>query len=334
MGARSNTARAHHLLKELPAEPGEIRRRVVAALSLLDISDASGAVGLARTSVPGHLGIPWSHVSGDERASRLVGRVASPDGRPHAFQLLDLRRTPMAQRRRFHAVGELYDREMVDRSPTWQRLYQPFRVSDQSRLVATHAGSIVGYVFLLRFRGAPCFSPSGPRLQALVPAIRRALVLADRSASRPEAPADFVVDPQGKIRFASAEGHGWTEVPGFVDELRALVRGADSGHHPRSRGPCLAADASITRVGGQGGVRYLVHVAPPKPIRLVAAALLSPSQLLVAELAAKGSTLAEIAEMTGRSRETVRTHLAAAYRRLNVSSRAELGGIMEAMLDG
>jgi DNA-binding NarL/FixJ family response regulator len=51
---------------------------------------------------------------------------------------------------------------------------------------------------------------------------------------------------------------------------------------------------------------------------------LTPTQLVVAEYAASGSTIVEIAEAMDRSPHTIKTHMKSIYRRLEVSSRLEL----------
>lgn len=52
--------------------------------------------------------------------------------------------------------------------------------------------------------------------------------------------------------------------------------------------------------------------------------VLTPTQLVVAEYAASGSTTVEIAEAMDRSPHTIKTHMKSIYRRLDVRSRLEL----------
>jgi DNA-binding NarL/FixJ family response regulator len=55
---------------------------------------------------------------------------------------------------------------------------------------------------------------------------------------------------------------------------------------------------------------------------------LTASELRVAELAATGITNREIAQVAFMSDKTVEAHLARAYRKLGIRSRAELGALM------
>lgn len=61
---------------------------------------------------------------------------------------------------------------------------------------------------------------------------------------------------------------------------------------------------------------------------------LSPAELLVARDAAEGLSNAEIATRRRRSVRTVANQLASIYRKLGVSSRAELAAHLLAELDG
>ncbi len=329
MTRRSTVMRSLELLEELPADADEIRRRVLESMRLLDVADAAGVVGLADSSEPGVIDITWSALTGDERVRQLIDRASAPGLKHLAWQHTDLHRCPRAQRRRFHSIDDLLDRRTAVETETWQRIYAASGVSDQTRLLVVHAGSIVGFVFLLRFQGSPNFLGE-PRLQRLVPRLRGALVAAHGLATQPEEPADFVVDPGGRIRFASNTGKHWTAMPGFPEWLAQRVRAVDGSAEDRASSGRSSLDAStnITRVFGSEGVRYLVHVARPPPLRLSVLASLSPAQREVAELAGAGATLTEIARMTNRSHETVRSHLAVVYERLQVSSRAELGRVI------
>ena len=68
----------------------------------------------------------------------------------------------------------------------------------------------------------------------------------------------------------------------------------------------------------------------PKPdAEVVAAALnLTPAQSRVAVLLATGRTVSDIASAIGRGQSTVRSHLKAIHRRLGISRRAELAGLV------
>ncbi|MCZ7681868.1 MAG: LuxR C-terminal-related transcriptional regulator [Sandaracinaceae bacterium] len=144
----------------------------------------------------------------------------------------------------------------------------------------------------------------------------------------PEGPADIVLDPRGRVRFASLEARAWLERSGFREHLASLVRRADGERPPSSTHAGGLID--LVRVHGEvGRVRYLAHVTPARPLRLAPVSALTDAQREIAQLVAAGATVPEVAEMTERSRETVRSHLKAIYERLGVASRAELARALE-----
>jgi DNA-binding CsgD family transcriptional regulator len=75
---------------------------------------------------------------------------------------------------------------------------------------------------------------------------------------------------------------------------------------------------------GEGSSGALVQVRALEPALLSADADLSPAQRRVAESAAAGATVEEIARELGLGGETARSHLREAYRRLGVANRVEL----------
>jgi len=74
--------------------------------------------------------------------------------------------------------------------------------------------------------------------------------------------------------------------------------------------------------GAQPG--WLVQLGATQPVVLAPDAVLSPAQREVAEYAAVGATIDEIARSLDAGRETVRSHMKEIYRRLNVANRVEL----------
>lgn len=76
-------------------------------------------------------------------------------------------------------------------------------------------------------------------------------------------------------------------------------------------------------LAGTAGLSMIL-IEKVKPILLAPDAALTPAQRQVAEYAAVGATVDEIARAVHSRRETVRTHLREVYRRLNVANRVEL----------
>jgi DNA-binding CsgD family transcriptional regulator len=68
--------------------------------------------------------------------------------------------------------------------------------------------------------------------------------------------------------------------------------------------------------------------ARPRRTALSGVAALTPSEHRVAALAADGHTNREIAEQLYVTQRTVETHLTHAFQKLDITSRAELGGVI------
>ena len=135
---------------------------------------------------------------------------------------------------------------------------------------------------------------------------------------------DFVVDEDGAIR---SKGPGATE---WLDQAGALQRVFDvmaTGRRAESAAWWAAAPPVHLRfvpLENDDGDRTLVTVVPTRPELAEALELLTPAQQIVAEFAAAGATVAEIATAIDRSPETVRTHVKEIYRRLSICTRLEL----------
>lgn len=78
------------------------------------------------------------------------------------------------------------------------------------------------------------------------------------------------------------------------------------------------------RLTGDGREDLLIAFTPATALAVPRFARLTTTQAEVCELAAGGCSTREIAERRSSSPETIRSHLKAAYRRLDISSRPEL----------
>ncbi len=250
------------------------------------------------------------------------------DGRPY-----DVLRPRPHERRAFLEDAALWSPGQIERSPFYARVFVPFGLTSQQRLLVYHGDRFVGWIGHMRTRGTQPFSVADRRrLQPLVPTIRTALVTADRleRAATPEGPGDLVVSPDGGLEFATPAGAAWHAVPAFAEALRRHIRALDRDDAQQLAAPLALADARITRLDGEGRVRYLVQVVPIRPARVAADAGLTSRQRAVASYAAAGATVPEIARCLSLSPETVRTHLRATYRHLDVANRVELAAALEA----
>lgn len=137
---------------------------------------------------------------------------------------------------------------------------------------------------------------------------------------------DFVLDASGTVASASPEAGAWLEQPGALQQVHG-VRDARSEAASRSSAWWVAAPPMFFRfvpMAGVSGPQLLVTVVPTRPELAEALELLTPVQREVAEYAAAGATNAEIADVLGRSPETVRSHVKEIYRRLSICTRLEL----------
>jgi len=132
-----------------------------------------------------------------------------------------------------------------------------------------------------------------------------------RKASRLDDPstlgATWIVGEDGQARYGEAH----TSLPRIVPgRPRWMVAG------PRV--------LFVQPLAGPAGQVWLVEQIPAERPPRSPLNQLSPTQQEVAEYAAAGATVAEIARALGRSTETVRTHMRRVYQRLDVGSRVEL----------
>ncbi|MCA9548625.1 MAG: hypothetical protein KC933_01235 [Myxococcales bacterium] len=139
-------------------------------------------------------------------------------------------------------------------------------------------------------------------------------------------PATFVTDAQGVLQAYDDECcRALAESPVLARLVREVVR--------PGRGPALVLHQHLVlRARPMVGPRamWLLELDRVAPVRVAADALLTPTQRVVAEYAAAGATVQEIARSVESAPDTVRTHLKEVYRRLEVASRVELARALEA----
>lgn len=147
-----------------------------------------------------------------------------------------------------------------------------------------------------------------------------------RAASAGSTPRGTVVTddlgfPTAWLLESAGDGDPGPDVTGLV---RRLVQ------HGPQHGTLLHEGLQLRARRFDGPVpTYLVDVGPRVPLQLGADADLTPTQRQVAEYAAVGATVAEIARSLESAQETVRTHLREVYRRLDVANRVELARALE-----
>lgn len=229
--------------------------------------------------------------------------------------------------RSFLEIDSIVPLEQLRRSRAHELIFDPFGVADQQRLLVFHGSRFVAWVGLGRERGQPLFTRRDRyRMQPLASAVIDTLVLADHRerAAVPDAPGDLLARADGRVEYASQQGLAWLVVPGFRTALTRALREVDRARQPLSARFSGPVSMRIVRVEGGGRVRYAVMVARAAPMLRPTASLLAPRQREIAEMAAAGASVREIAAALGISRDTVKAHLRRIYQRLDVASRLEL----------
>lgn len=170
-------------------------------------------------------------------------------------------------------------------------------------------------------------------LQALVPAVRRRLLLERRLGAQPRAlgalvaaldrlgSAAFVIGAQGEIHEMNEAGRG------LLAERRAAITGA-LRDAIAGRAPALDVELVPVRDSGVPACWLaMIRVDDPAAARIAAAAArahLTPRQRAVLELVAKGLTNATIAAVLEIGERAVELHVTALFARFACDNRAAL----------
>jgi len=319
------------LRSDLSRSPRELRRRALEVVNELVEADSGlwYQVGLVDGDpVPMRwefLNAPSTVVMTRHRDERIPWPTGDPRlPKPHTSRRFALLQSLLPSRAR----------EDFFATRLYERCWAPMNIVDQIRMVVYHQGRHVGWIGAGRFKGQPEFAQADlRRVRQAADAIADALVQADahERTATPESGCDLLLTPDGLVEYASDAGRAMLAAPGIAAEIRAWARAADQqaaapppvlqGH--RVRWARLTAES--------GRVRYLLHLEPIAPLRVVPGAALSRMQREVARLACAGATVKEIGEMLGIRPSTVRSHIKDAYTILHISSRAELARALAEM---
>lgn len=331
-GGMRRSRRQEQALEELRSSPrataAETRRQVLRVVE--DLGEAEASLWYLMSEVEG---IPTlTDFEADNLSAHQESIGCGMREQQIGWATGDPRRPPLGWTRSFVSLEAMFPRggsRSFRESGVYRHVLRPARINDQMRLLVYAGERFVGWLGGLRFDGSPGFQRADARrLQPVKEALATGIVRADalERAERLEEACDLLVRPGGKIDFASAAGRRWLARPDRRRLVRAWARKLERGAGtPRHLG---GWPLRWSRLYDGSRVRYLLHLQPPSPILVAPLDRLTEAQREVAELAASGATTREIARLTGRAYETVRTHLREAYRQLGVSTRAELARLV------
>jgi DNA-binding CsgD family transcriptional regulator len=235
--------------------------------------------------------------------------------------------------RRFVSTSSVFRdvEQVLYPSRMYQRVWQPSKLEDMTRLLVYHQGRLVAFVGTFRRQREPRFQRREVRrLTPLAEALSDALITADSvdRAAIPEEGCDVLLNSRGEVEFASQGGRAFLDRAEGKDALEHWVRELQGRRGSDRDAPTTSVlqghRTRWSRLLGPSGIRYLVHLERVKPLMVHPGFELSRTQRAIARLVCAGASVAEISTMLDVSSETVRTHLRHAYRVLGVSSRAEL----------
>ena len=208
--------------------------------------------------------------------------------------------------RRLESVGSRNPAFIAWRSPAALALLQLDRQDEARRLAAEE-------VDLARTWGAPRALGAALRAAGLTQGGERGLELLEEAVH-------VLTNSPAKLEHAKAR----TELGAA---LRRANRRAEARHHLR-RAIELASICGAAPVAAQGETELLATGARPRRVALSGVDSLTPSEQRIAELAAGGSTNRQIAQALFITQRTVEVHLTSIYRKLTISSRAQLAAAL------
>lgn len=312
-------------------DPREVRRVVLEEVLTHAGADAVWYFSLAEVDGTAMVS-DWQTV-GDPVASGILRALVF---HPHILPatLLDRIKHPTAAQTQSFGEGLTTPwTEMLHDTELYRRVLAPAGFVDLARLLIYDKSRFVGTVGAVRLGNSKRFSRNDRR--RLTPHIERissSLLTADSLIRdpMPRTPGAYVVmRASGEVDYASAVGHDWLTREDFADALGELIRELVVEGKQETVIVLRQAETRVLRLDGGGELRFLVKLAPAAPLRASIDNTLSPVQRQIAQFAASGATVAQIAETLQRSAETVRHHLKEAYSRLGVSSRLELARTLE-----
>jgi DNA-binding CsgD family transcriptional regulator len=314
-------------LKTIDADsPRQIRR--VGLEALLSAVDADWAVFARYRPLDGVDHYTDTVSAGGSQGEKVARQFDNVPSISTAYW--DPRTVRAKDRRRFVAYrSEVGPVEDLRGTMVFRSLYARHGIHDQLRILAYDGPYFLGWLALMRHRPTNFTTEDTRRLDQLAGPLCDRLAVADQTqeATLDQTTALLLSADGQKIAYATRTARRWL-TPRRADGVKRFLRLWKQGR--RERALVGGALLSISRLDGPNGVRYLVRIRPTEAPRVSPAAPLTPRQTEISEFAAAGATADEIARHLDISPNTVKSHLKAAYRRLEVNSRVELRELLGA----
>ena len=329
--ARRDVALDRHrrALRTVPSDAQAIRRQVVTAVREIGECDVGYAYSILAVG-DGVRALPLD-IQGPVDIMGFAAAHGSHPSPSSLSSLVPIAQSPPEQRRSFLELAVLGERDAFEASDYYGLLMEPRGLGDKIRMLCFHGDGFVAWIGGFRRKGSPAFGArERRRLAPLVAPVQAALSAADalERLALPDETAHVMLRPDGSVEHASRSGAVWLLRPGFGEALGAAVAAVERGEPLPPSILLDRAEARIVRLDGSGAVRYLITLCLARRIETHPCAGLTAAQRAVAQEAAWGATVEQIAGKLGCSGETVRSHLKRVYKRLDVSSRVELAKIL------
>jgi len=253
------------------------------------------------------------HIHGAPAVAALGARM---EGMPYGNLEPSVGRLPPINKWDVRARGNL--------SSAWlgERVWDALGIGSQLGCLAIVGGRVWGWIGVLRWRdrGKPDYSEAHEKSARPGPKALLARVGQLDNQELPGKTGSFIVR-DAQVIFSDADAAPWL-VPERVAAITLQLGPPTSGRE--RHGWIDGAVYAATGMHGVDGLAWLVRIG--RPTRILATSLLAlpPMQRTVAEMAAAGATVKEIARAAGASENTIKTHIKRVYEACGVATRTEL----------
>ncbi len=218
----------------------------------------------------------------------------------------------------------------LEGTPLYDNYVDPLDVHSACRMLVYRQGQLAGWIGVHRRADQPmCNGRFRRRLKQIADPLRTALSVADQMNNDDlfDGELSAVLDPDGTFEHYSPELDQWLTRPRRASVADA-VRRLDAGDIDACAEVISGVEVRISRLTGPQSIRYLAQFTPGRSPMLDPTARLTEAQREIAEFVAAGATNGEIAEETGRSIFTVKSHLRDIYEQLDVRNRVDLTALL------